>query len=202
MDQVVQDLEELNTTGLRPGNYKGATDPEKFFKKFERLSSYGEWNEGKMAKVVPLLLDGKASDYYDSLDERKKNDYKQLKQSIVQHFKCNKSKLVRWTELNQKVLVLDQSVADFHDELVEDARKLGGVSDEQLMICFVNGLPNDFREFVALAEPKTLEESLTKARLYESLKAARNAKKVIFKTASTDQPGHSRERLEKKGDAL
>ena len=140
----MRDLKELNTMGLRPGNFKGMADPEKFFKKFERLAAYGEWDKDKMAKVVPLLFDGKASDFYDSLEDDKRVDYDEMKKAVIQHFQCNKSKLVRWTELNQKVLVLDQSVADFHDELVEDARKLGGVSDEQLMICFVNGLPNDF----------------------------------------------------------
>ena len=46
-----------------------------------------------MAKVVPLLFDGKASDFFDNLSEDKKEDFDELKAAVIQHFQCNKSKL-------------------------------------------------------------------------------------------------------------
>ena len=200
MEQAIKDLKELNTMGLRPEKYTGTSNPEKFFKKFDRLATYGDWDNAKKAKVIPLLLDEKASDFFDILEDDKKNDFEELKKAMCEHFECNKSKLVRWSELNQKEMSAGQSVTDFHDELVEEAKKFGEVSDEQLMIFFVSNLLPDCKEFVALSEPKTLAESLAKARLYESLQKSK--KKVLLAANSTGTTVHLEGTLVKMQDMI
>merc|ERR1712080_506322 len=46
---------------------------------------------------------------------------------------------------------------------------IGGLSDEQLKLFFINGLGHAIRVQGASQDPKTLQEALEKARLYESL---------------------------------
>ena len=170
--------------GLRPGNFKGTQgeDPEKFIRKFERLAAYGEWDDNKKLTVFPLLLDDKADDFYESSPDQTKQNYQLLRTAFITHFQPNKSKLVRWNELCQKSLTIGQSIAEYHDELKKEAAKIGGVTDEQLMIVFLNGLPTDIKEHVALQEPVSLAEALDKARLYESIKSERKGKKEIIRS--------------------
>ena len=172
MDNAIRNLKEINTMGLRPGNFKGkrGEDTEMFFKKLDRLATYGEWPDDKKAGILPLLLDERASEFYENLDLSTKADYELTKKAVIDHFSPNKSKLVRYSELSQKVMVRDQTVADFHDSLVKDATKINNVSNEQLMIIFINGLPKSMREHVALLSPTSLAGALEMARNYESVK--------------------------------
>ena len=116
MEQTIRNLAEFNSLGLRPKNFNGTTDPEEFFKKFERWADYGGCDDEKKAKVIPLLLEEKASDFFDSLEEEKRNNFEDLKKALLLHFECNKSRLERWSDLFQKRMTLNQSVSDVHDD--------------------------------------------------------------------------------------
>ena len=163
--------------GLRPGNFKGTQgeDPEKFTRKFERLAAYGEWDDNKKLNVFPLLLDDQAYDFYESSPDQTKQNYQLLRTAFITHFSPNKSKLARWNELCQKAPTSGQPIREYHDELKKEAAKIGGVTDEQLMIVFLNGLPREMKEHVALQEPISLAEALAKARLYESIKEVKGS---------------------------
>ncbi len=175
MERLVMAFKEMASLTLRPKNFDGkeGNDPEMFFKKLDRLAAYGQWPEERKANIVPLLLDDKASEYYENLQQDVKDDYDQVKLNIIDHFSPNKHKLVRYRELSQKCMTLDQTVADFHDSLKRDATKIGNISDEQVMLMFINGLPRAIRDHVALQNPENMNSALKMARDFESLKYSR-----------------------------
>ena len=126
------------------------------------------------------MLDGKAYDFYESSSDEMKQNYQQLRAAFITHFQPNKSKLVRWNDLCQKALTIGQSIVEYHDELMKEVSKIGGVTDEQLMIVFLNGLPVDIKEHVALQEPISLAEALKKAGPYESIEC--ESKKELIRS--------------------
>ena len=185
----LRNLKELTTMGLRPGNFKGQNgeDPERFLGKFDRLAAYGEWDDEKKLGVFPLLLDDKAYDFYEASPRQVKTNYDRLKTAFLAHFEPNKSKLVRWNELCQKSITVGQSISEYHDEIRKDASKIGGITEEQLMIVFLNGLPTEIKEHVALQQPKSLAEALKKARFFESIKAESKEKKSLIETLAVER---------------
>ena len=184
----INDLKEITTLGLRPGNFKGTKneDPEKFVKKFDRLAAYGGWDEAKKLQVFPLLLDDKAFDFYEASSQDTKTNYDALKKAFIAHFEPNKSNLVLWNELKAVTMSADQTIAEYHDELKKKAAKVEGVTDSHLMHVFLSGLPSDYKEHIALQEPNNLKECLQKARLFESIKGSKKEKRLAFKTLVTD----------------
>ena len=84
------------------GRFMGenSEDAEKYFRKVERFQAKALYSDVNKASMIPFGLEGKALDYYETLSEEIKADYNQIKEAIITHFKPNKSKLVRWHELN------------------------------------------------------------------------------------------------------
>ena len=168
---MAQDIRELAALGLKPSTFTGDKneDPTKFFKKLDRIAGYGNWSDAKKINAIPLLLDGKGYDFYEALSAEIKNDYKQTKLAIIEHFKPNRANLVKWNALNKMIMEKDQTVTDFHDELNREAVKIGDISDSQLLMIFLNGIHPSIRMQVASHEPPSLRVALEKARLYESI---------------------------------
>ena len=93
----------------------------------------------------------------------------------------NKSKLVLWKELSEKVKSNSQSVSEFYDEIRKEANNIGNIiSEEELKMIFIYGLPVRLRRQVAGHETATLKEALVKAKFYEALDEVNETKDECF----------------------
>ena len=146
-------------------------DVEKFFRQLERLFNQAQYNDERKAEILPFSLKKKALDFYDNLSDVQKNNYATVKEAIVNHFKQNKSEFIKWRELNRLKKRSDQTVAEFYDNLRYRAGQLNGISEDNLLNIFMNGLDKNLRNKIATHEPLTLNLAKEKARLFESLEA-------------------------------
>ena len=66
----------------------------------------------------------------------------------------------------------------YHEALKKAALTLGGVTDDQLCHIFIDGLPGEMRNYVAMEQPGTTSKALEIARLFESME--------IFKSSTPE----------------
>jgi hypothetical protein len=170
MDRAVRELRAMGS-GLNMGKFAGGKGecPTKFLNKFDRFAAYQEWDNEKKTSLIPLVLDDKAIEFYEGLEEAKRGDYLQVRAAIIEHFEPNKLKLVKWSTLYNRKLEVGETVTEFHDVLKKIAIKIGGIEDEQVCQIFMNGLPTAAKSYLALQQPDSLAKALDLARLYESI---------------------------------
>ena len=143
-------------TSLCSFSGKEGEEVEKFFRQIERLFNQAQYNDERKAEILPFSLEKKALDFYDNLSEEQKNNYAVAKEAILNHFKHNKSEFIKWSEINRLKKRPDQTVADFYDELRHRAAQLNGISEDNLLMLFMNGLEKPLRNKIATHEPLTL----------------------------------------------
>ena len=178
-DLGLEDLEMENAArglrdsimGLNQERFSGLKDedPDTFFVRIERHANFSGWDEDRKLHAVFLALRGTASDFAETLPVATKANYDLLKTALTNHFKVNKSKVLQWQEIQDFSLRSGQSVTNYYDELRKLATRLGGISDEQLLVMFIKGLPRDLKIQVMAKEPRTLADGLDAARLFEGM---------------------------------
>ena len=170
MDNAARSLRD-SLMGLNQEQFSGnkGEDPNAFFVRIDRQANFSGWNDDRKLHAVFLALRGTASDFAETLPAAVKANYEDLKEAITNHFKINKSKVLQWEEIQRFALKDGQSVTSYYDELRKLATSLGGISDEQLLVMFQRGLPRDLKIQVMAKEPRTLNEGLEAARLFEGM---------------------------------
>ena len=156
---------------LRLKNFTGqrGQDVERFFQKFDCLSMALGWDEPRRCLMLPLFLDDKAYCGYEMLAEEERAGYDVVKTEMISQFRENRTKLGLWEELNKLKKKEAQTVTEFCGEVRNSARKVGGVSDEQIKSIFLLGLPAKLRCDVLSHGNLALKQTLEKARLYEAM---------------------------------
>ena len=175
------DLKELTGLQRSVGLFKGENedDIEGYFRKIERWFALCNWDAGKKAKALSILLDAKAAHFYETLDAATRNDYAQTKDILIKTFRINQSHLMRWNNINRLQMQRGQSVGDFYHQLRKQATKIEGISDMNLLNIFLNGLPNKICEKVAEQAPADLASALEKAKLIESVQINKEADSAV-----------------------
>ena len=146
-------------------------DVEKYFRKIERYHVHANYDDAAKRDMLPFGLEGKALDFYEGCSAAIRADYAQVKTAMVNHFKSNKSEIVRWEELSKIKKLPHQSVAEFYDSIRKKADKIQGVTDRNLLMIFMGGLQNPLKNKVAAYEPNDLGTALEKAKLIESIES-------------------------------
>ena len=143
---------------LAIGKFLGESteDVEKYFRKIERYHVHANYDDAAKRDMLPFGLEGKALDFYEGCSATIRADYAQVKTAMVNHFKSNKSEIVRWEELSKIKKLPHQSVAEFYDSIRKKADKIQGMSDRNLLMIFMGGLQNPLKNKVLAYEPQDL----------------------------------------------
>ena len=151
-------------------------------KQFEGNEDFSEWirklelvaklqNVKELEKFLPLFLSGGAFSVYESLEDRVKMDYKQLKAALMKSFSFNQFKA--YEEFTSRRHLPYESV----DVYLSDLKKLASLVDgagnnEEWMKCaFVNGLREETKKQLIAAcelEKMSLAEVAERARMLVS----------------------------------
>ena len=172
-------------TELLPKKLNGSSfeNIERFKNKLNYVAKFVGWGDVEKATFVPLWLEGKLFDFYESLSQETKENFEQTMEVLIDHYRPNISRVAKWVEFTRKKMKRSQKVTDFYDELNSEARKMGNLSEDQIKLTFISGLSPDLAYKVAAEQPGDLAETLKKARHLESLsdiEIERESDKICF----------------------
>ena len=127
-------------------------------------------DERENAAALGLCLEGDALELYDALNRDENLDYDEIKERLVTYFDDEKINLVIRSKIAKRKLNPSENVSDYFQEIRRDAIKIG-MSDEELLHSFIEGLPEAMAEHVVCKAPQTPTEAFTCAKTLQQIKA-------------------------------
>ena len=112
---------------LRPPKFNSRiSDVRRFFSKFDKYVKVVQppWDNEVIITMLSNLLDDKSLDFFDSLDEEIREDYDLLKEHFIEHYDSPTPITYRWSDLIQRKQTVDETVTEFHDDLVQMGRMM------------------------------------------------------------------------------
>jgi len=134
---------------------------------FEKYTAYRGSSDADKLHLLALLLRDAAGNWYDGLDENIKTDWTTLREAFNQRFED--TEVLRWRrsqELHQHVQGQTESADDYIAAIRKLTRSVGVGELERYVI--QRGLRPELRKSVILAQPTSVDEILTAARLAEA----------------------------------
>ena len=117
---------------------------------------------------MALLLDDRAQDFFDAAGSEIWGDIKLLKQALVDHFDPKDLKIVGWSELHNRRQKISEDLARYYEDICTKAKDLG-VSLDQTLLAFVNGLPLGTKRYVSLQAPESISIAYELARQFQAV---------------------------------
>ena len=142
---------------------------EAFFDRFETwCAKQGHDDNYKLQNIV-FCLDGSAYTSYKTMAPELKNNYANLKKELVTYYSQTKLPDDQlFQHLNTLRMQKTDTVQKFYNLLMKKTQDLN-ISEAQLQVLFKAALPRYIRRYVKSEKPKTLSETLIKAREAEEL---------------------------------
>ena len=128
---------------LRPPNFSGKKTElvKHFFSKFEKFSEHHEVPQDELVSCLGLMLEGEALEYFDNqIAKEEDQTYDDVKASLFLRFDDEKIKLVIRSKLSNRRLKTGETVTELFAEIEKEGAKVG-LSEEDLLFVFLNGLP-------------------------------------------------------------
>jgi hypothetical protein len=169
--------------------FDGTEDFSEWIRKLELVAKLQ--NVKELEKFLPLFLSGGAFSVYESLEEKVKQDYKQLKAALMKSFSFNQFRA--YEEFTMRKHLPYESVDVFLSELKKLASLVDGAenNEEWIKCAFVNGLREETkRQLVAVCELQkmSLEDVAGRARMLVSSERSFNAAVAIKKEVDDRKP--------------
>jgi hypothetical protein len=139
-----------------------------FLSHFERYSNFSGWDSKQPLRALPLYLQGNAGSWYASLNTSFES-YDALINALKEQFSNPASLLLLRQQLSSRKQVFEtESLANYAAEIRRLCKRLG-LSDNEGMHYFIQGLHPDLKGHVILGQPKTLAEAENLAHLKEAV---------------------------------
>ena len=189
IEQLYDDVENINMEMLRLQNIRGPRFEAKksnvrtFFRKFEhyRDGHQPAWNNEVILNMLTNLMDDDSLDYYDSLPPETQGNYENLRDNMIEHYDTGSPLSTQWHDLNQRKQKDNETVTQYHDELLRLARLLNLPAEQQLLI-FINGLDENTKIHLAMNNPpENLADALARAKTYQAVARTINPVKTLFR---------------------
>ena len=119
-------------------------------------------------QAFPLYLRGIAGSWFITLDETVKEDLSTLKQAFKERFASGPHKWILSQQLGTRKQRPRESLDDYVTEITRHCKRLG-LSDATAVRYFIEGLQSDLQVYVALQQPKTLQEAESFARMKHTI---------------------------------
>jgi hypothetical protein len=149
-------------------------DARDWITQFEWLADVNNWNSNIRAALFSNYLTGVARDWYGTLNIESRKTYGILRQAFMEAFRPVTREVDYLHELIQRVQKEDETVEAYGYSKIKLCTKSNeGMSDQQKMNFFIDGLKFSIRKYVADKKPRTLMDAFNLAREKEN-----SAKKV------------------------
>ena len=84
-------------------------------------------------------MDDDALIYFDSLNDELRGNYNDLSENVIEHYDTGSPLSTQWSELNQRKQHDNETVTQYHDEILKLARRIH-LEPEQMLYIFIDGL--------------------------------------------------------------
>ena len=142
---------------------------EAFFDRFETwCAKQGHNDEYKLQNIV-FCLDGPAYNSYKTMAPELKNNYATLKKELTTYYSHTKLPFDKQYQQVQTLKMKEtETVQGFYNLLMKKTQDLD-ITEAQRQVLFKNALPRYIKRYIKQERPKTLSETLIKAREAEEL---------------------------------
>ena len=134
------------------------------------------------AAIMASYLTGPAFKYWETMSPRVKEDYNLIGASLLERFKY-KSTLDLELELRQMKYNTDTPLESFVSHYEYIAYELG-LPENSMILCFGDCFPDDIRDKLLEAAPKTFDETVTKVRHLLSIKKKQSSNNQVPQQSS------------------
>ena len=144
----------------------GKEDVEKWIRSFERISTANQWNEERMAEVLPALLRDRAADFWEELPVDTQKSYHHTKEALPEYFLPPEARRMYYTDLYNRIQGGREPVADFAraiQDLTQRAHSTMSAADQDILCRehFLHGLRPNLKRLVLVANPKLFTEAVS-----------------------------------------
>ena len=178
-------------------------DLESYLITFERTARTQSWPDSEWAPRLGSLLKGKAREVYSLMSDEKAADYDQLKNALLNRFKFTADEYrKRFREAKRQPQETPQEFATKLELSLTRWQELAGknntyedLRDLILLEKYIEGVAYEMAKFILEHEPKTLEEAVRYALLFESARSTAGSTHTRPPTGSkfgkgkTNKPG-------------
>ena len=153
---------------LHLGCYNG--DPaqaKSFLQRFDLLSAKSQWDDDDKKLQLAFHLSDSAANWLSSLPIESTDTYAHLRTAFEAYYLNCEPLLVTESRLLARRLQAGESLTDYYANILSLGAKLGRKPD-QLATQFVNGLPEAFKEYILSTDTHTLDNYLSRAKMYHA----------------------------------
>ena len=142
-----------------------------FFSRFEKFARHRNVGGNEILELLGLLLEEDALEQYDIIIAREDpqgiDGYRNVKESIVERFDSEESKMAIRAKLTNRKLRPGESVTQYYWSIEKECNKLDNMSESEILFLFLNGLSMEMKNYVLLNEPENLREAFKLSKNYE-----------------------------------
>ena len=147
-------------------------DITEWLETWNRAVAANAWNQNEEKVMLPLYLQGRASQYYRSLPMQIKENSIFLKGELEKHFNSPSQRLQARHLLGERSQRQNETVADFYEDICKLVRrgwnnKSSDFQNEKALEYFVKGLKPTIKKIFWGEEAEFLDDAYQKARTRE-----------------------------------
>lgn len=147
---------------------KNDMDVNDFISQIDLIAKYQDLNDFQKAKLLPVLLTGKARVWFSSAPHLVGKRYDQICAELVKQFRTESDIWLLKTQLANKRQLPSETVEQYASDIRRICQRLD-LPEEQSVTNFLTGLLPELKNYVVLQRPKTLLEAETHAKMKEAL---------------------------------
>lgn len=164
-----------------PAKYRGRSDTrdfEAFLKELYRVQEYYQWNENRLARILPMLLEGEALSIYDACPRNVRQDWRQICDLMYHKFMQNGEIQRIQRKLQNRKQYEHESIYEFaaaiYNLVTKGWPQSKGYTDQHrsdiAVNAFRNGLKPSLREHVLRRSvPRDLDSAINDALAEEQV---------------------------------
>ena len=170
MTAVHAALEGKGQAGLfKPCCFSGLPneDINEWLSKFDHDAKFYAWSNTKKLGAMSLLLDGPAQAWLNTQPPDTTNDFNALCNALKDHFGAQNLAFIR-QELYSRKQRPNEPLASYTEDIVKKCQRLG-ITDNNMMNIYINGLVDDIKTHVILNQPDSFAKAENLARLRKAV---------------------------------
>ena len=136
-----------------------------WYMKFNLLATKYEWDDAEKCLQLGFHLSGNAAIWFSSLQEDDAKTWNTLKSAFEKQFLDNEPSLVTESRLQSRTLSSSETIEEYYASILQLGSKLDRQPDH-LTTNFLNGLPDAMKDFIIGTDKHTMDNYITRARLY------------------------------------
>ena len=159
-------------------------DVNEWVVKFNRLARFYGWGNAKKLSALPLLLNGPALAWFQTLSDETAGTFDSLIEALIARFGNQNIQFLIRQELYARKQLEHEPLVTYTEDIIKKCQRLN-LNELEMMNIFINGLSAELKNHVVLNQPKTFTEAENLARLRDAV--SKSFGPTVPQTISQDQ---------------